>query len=107
MNLSKMLASDPALADMVSRSMCHALRIFGLGLGASKTEQKVRCRQMARVYHPDMHNGTTRLTSVEMADFFKLHLWNHGGSITVLQEICEESQEARVQDQPMGASLTS
>ena len=26
-------------------------------------------------------------------------LWNHGGSITVLQEICEESHKARVQDQ--------
>ena len=46
------------LAEMVSRSMCHALKIFGLGLGASETEQKVRYRQMARFYHPDMRNET-------------------------------------------------
>ena len=30
----------------------------------------------------------------------KRYLWNHGDSInTVLQEICEESYKARVQDQ--------
>jgi DnaJ-class molecular chaperone len=57
---------------MVSRSMCHALKIFVLGLGASETEQKVRYHQMARVYHPDMQNGTTGLTSEETADFFKI-----------------------------------
>jgi hypothetical protein len=28
-------------------------------------------------------------------------LWNHGGSITVLQEIREEPVKARVQDQPI------
>jgi DnaJ-class molecular chaperone len=46
--------------------------IFGLGLGASETEQKVQYRQIVRLYHPDMWNGTTGLTSEETADFFKL-----------------------------------
>jgi hypothetical protein len=63
--------NDPTLSDMVSRSMCHALKIFGLGLGASKTEQKLKYHQMARKYHPDMHNQHTGLTSTETA-FFKL-----------------------------------
>ena len=44
-------------------SNCLTLKIFGLGLGASETEEKVKYRQMARVYHPDMWKRTTGLTS--------------------------------------------
>jgi hypothetical protein len=32
---------DPILADKVGRSMSHALKIFGLGLGASETKAKI------------------------------------------------------------------
>jgi DnaJ-class molecular chaperone len=57
---------------MVSHSMSHALKIFGLGLGASEIKQKVKYREMAQMYHPDMHNQRTGLTLAETAEFFKL-----------------------------------
>ncbi len=33
--------NDPVLADKVGRSMSHALKLLGLGLGASKMEVKI------------------------------------------------------------------
>jgi DnaJ-class molecular chaperone len=56
---------------MISRSMSHALKIFGLGLGATEAEVKVRYQQMAQTYHPNMNNHTTGLSPTESSDFFQ------------------------------------
>ena len=53
--------------------MSHALKLLGIGLGASEMEVKVHYRQMARAYHPDKNNQEEMgLTAVEALDFFKL-----------------------------------
>ena len=53
--------------------MSHLLKILGLGLGASKTEIKVRYRQLAHKYHPDKNDFTaTGLMAEEATDLFKL-----------------------------------
>jgi DnaJ-class molecular chaperone len=53
--------------------MSHALRIYGLGLGASENEGKIQYRQMAREYHPEKNNPeVTGLTVSEALDFIEL-----------------------------------
>jgi hypothetical protein len=53
--------------------MSHALKIFGLGLGALETEAKIQYRQMGREYHLDKNNPEVMgLTTTEALDFFKL-----------------------------------
>jgi len=65
--------NDPVLADKVGRSLSYALKLLGLGLGASEIEVKVCYRQLAREYHPDKNNQeVTGLTTTEASDFFKL-----------------------------------
>jgi DnaJ-class molecular chaperone len=52
--------------------MSHALKLLGLGLGASEMEVKVCYRQMAREYHPDKNQEVTGITAAEASNFFKL-----------------------------------
>ena len=55
--------------------MSFALKLLGLGLGASEMEVKMRYRQLAKAkeYHPDKNNQeVTGLTAAEASDFFKL-----------------------------------
>jgi curved DNA-binding protein CbpA len=53
--------------------MSHALKLLGLGLGASEMEVKIRCRQLAREYHPNKNNQEVMsLTAAEALNFFKL-----------------------------------
>ena len=69
----KQWLNDPVLADKVGQSMSHALKLLGLGLGASEMEVKIRYRQLAREYHPNKNNQeVTGLTTTEALDFFKL-----------------------------------
>jgi hypothetical protein len=69
----KLWLNDPVLANKVGHSMSHAIKLLGLGLGASEMEVKVRYRQMAREYHPDKYNQEVMgLTAAEASDFFKL-----------------------------------
>ncbi len=53
--------------------MSHALKLLGLGIGASEMEVKIRYRQLAREHHPNKNNQeVTGLTTTEALDFFKL-----------------------------------
>jgi DnaJ-class molecular chaperone len=53
--------------------MYHSLKILGLWLGASETEIKIHCRQLAHKYHPDKNDCVaTGLTMEEATVFFKL-----------------------------------
>jgi DnaJ-class molecular chaperone len=53
--------------------MSHALKLLGLGLGASEMEVKIHYRQLAREYHPNKNNQEVMgLTVTEASDFFKL-----------------------------------
>jgi hypothetical protein len=70
----KQWLNNPVLANKVGQSMSHALKLLGLGLGASEMEVKI-CyhRQLAREYHPNKNNQElTGLTTTEALDFFKL-----------------------------------
>lgn len=50
----KQWLNDPVLANKAGRSMSYALKLLGLGLGASEMEMKMcYSRQLAREYHPD------------------------------------------------------
>jgi DnaJ-class molecular chaperone len=69
----KQWLNDSVLADKGGRSMSHALKLLGLGLGASEMEVKICYRQLAREYHPDKNNQEMAgLTKTEASDFFKL-----------------------------------
>jgi DnaJ-class molecular chaperone len=58
---------------MTRSSMCHALKLMGLGLGASEAEAKIWYRQMAREYCMDKYNQEVMgLTAAEAWDLFKL-----------------------------------
>ena len=55
--------------------MSYALKLLGIGLGASEMEMKMHYsyRQLAREYHLDKNNHeVTGLTAAEAPDFFKL-----------------------------------
>jgi DnaJ-class molecular chaperone len=69
----KQWLNDPVLDNKVGQSMSHALKLLGLGLGASEMEVKICYRQLAREYHPDKYNQeVTSLTTTKALDFFKL-----------------------------------
>ena len=59
--------------DKVGRCMWDSLKVFGLGLGASETEVKVKFRAMSRVYHPDKHNpDQAGMSNSQATAFFQL-----------------------------------
>ena len=50
-----------------------SLKVFGLGLGASEAEVKVKYRAMSRLYHPDKHDPQKMgMSNAEATEFFKL-----------------------------------
>ena len=53
--------------------MYDSLKIFGLGLGASEAEVKIKYRQLSRMYHPDKHDPSkTGKTDSEAQHFMQL-----------------------------------
>jgi DnaJ-class molecular chaperone len=53
--------------------MSHALKLLGLGLGASEMEVKIRYMQLAKEYHPNKKNQkVTGRTVTEASDFLNL-----------------------------------
>jgi len=69
----KQWLNDPVLANKAGQSMSYALKLLGIGLGASEMEMKMHYRQLAREYHLDKNNHeVTGLTAAEAPDFFKL-----------------------------------
>ncbi len=67
--------------------MFHALKLLGLGLGASEFEVKIWFRQMVREYHPDKNNQevTGLIASIGLLQIFDnanmflrvmIDLWN-------------------------------
>jgi len=61
------------LEENVGRYMYDSLKIFGLGLGASETEVKIKYRQLSRKYHPDKHDPSiTGMTDSEAQHFMQL-----------------------------------